>query len=255
MVKVSLVLLTCGRKEAIVHSLGQNILNAGHDIFELIHVDNGSGGQFCHWFETNYRPSIQVINETNIGVAKGYNQGMALARGTHICITGCDRQMPNLWLKHMVEAMEKIPNTGVISLYTQDKPDEDKTQRYVGEPKIINGVKIQESLPCEARLHSRQLLMDVGYFREDFGLYGHEDCEWADRVNRYTYKNNLINYILPDLARAYQLPHGDEGEYKAMKKKQNDDPRKAQLVKWCHTNENPYYNPFAKIEEDLLGKV
>lgn len=251
MISVSLVILTMNRKATVDRSLKANIKNAGYPIREIIHVDNGSEDGFVEWFKREFNPSVQISHRDNLGVAKGYNRGLLMATSSHIAITGCDRLMPPMWLLSWVDALERVPNTGVISLYSDAINHSD---RFKEDSKLINGVKIRIAPACEARIHSRRLLLEVGFMREDFGLYGYEDCEWLDRVERYTRELGLINYILPDLGIAKHLEEENNGQYKEMKVKQGEDPRKPRLVQLCHSFGSPYYNPYSRFEPDLLGK-
>lgn len=250
-ITVSLVLLTWNRSEAVRKSLSKNIATSGYPIHEIIHVDNGSEESswcgenlVCSEIEEIIIPTVSVLNSENLGVAKGYNRGLALATGSHIVITGCDRIMPRGWLKAMVDAAQAIPNTGAISVYSQEYAHEQ--QRYQSGPRLVNGINIREADVCEARFHSRDYLLGVGYFREDFGQYSYEDCEWRDRAVVYARKHNLINYVLPDLGNAIHLEDGNEpdSEMMAMKKREKDSPAKLETLRKAHAEGNPYFNPY-----------
>lgn len=236
------------------HSLTHNLQSAGYPIREIIHVDNGSEGDFADWFQKQFLPAIQIRHKENLGVAKGYNHGLLMTTSSHIVITGCDRIMPEGWLATWVDCFQKIPNTGAISQYTA-KVGEDKSMRTRGELETINGIEILPSIVCEARMHSREYLLGVGFFREDFGLYGYEDCEWADRAEVYARNNGLINYILPSQGYAIHLDFENHGDYLANKTKDTEDPRKPALVKYCHAAGSPHYNPYCRLEPNLLERM
>lgn len=258
MITVSLVVLTYNRKPAVEIALTHNLMNAGYPVAELIHVDNGTD-QLCfhEWFRKRFQPDVQIINRKNQGVARGYNRGLAMATQSHVAIVGCDRLMPDNWLAKMIEAYDEIPNTGAITHYSY--PNIADIELRMGPVETVLGIRIRRAQVCEARFHSRQFLYGVGYFREDFGLYGYEDCEWVDRCERYARREGLINYTLPDLPYAKHLNQTPEfagsKEYIAMKKRESDDQRKRALYLWCHSKENPYYNPYSQVEPDLLGWI
>ena len=90
MIKPTLVILTWNRQPSVDRSLTSNIMSADYPIHELIHVDNGSEPGFVEWFRNKFKPSTQIINDRNHGVAVGYNRGLAMATGTHVIMT-CDR--------------------------------------------------------------------------------------------------------------------------------------------------------------------
>ncbi len=261
MISVSLVMLTYNRKESVETSLRANLASAGATIDEIIHVDNGSDPGFAQWFKDEFEPEVQILHETNQGVAKGYNRGMLLASSSHIVITGCDRVMPYHWLKHMCLAFEKIENTGVISCYSSptEAAKTGFTGRFKAEPETVSGVNIRRASPCEARMHSKEFLFRTGLFREDLGLYGMEDCEWVERAERVAKEDGLINYVLPNLNVAHHLSDDDfkstipgYTSYKNFKTAQNDEGYKQDLVKRCWELGNPYYNPYTRREEPIL---
>ncbi len=248
MISVSLVILTWNRLESVRRSLTANLKSAGYPIREIIHVDNGSESGFADWFQAEFKPAIQVRHATNLGVSKGYNRGFLLATSSHIVITGCDRVMPDNWLLEMVQAAHVIPETAVISVYTDEHPTRCRA------PITLNGLEVVPALPFEARFHSREFLLDVGFFREDFGLYGYEDCEWSDRAERVAREQGRVSYILPHIGDAIELPDDDFGSdmpgaaYDAFKVKENDQRDKMLLKEMCWALDNPYYNPYARVE-------
>lgn len=262
MMKASLVILTWNRRRSVETSLKANMRSAGYPIYEIIHCDNGSEPGFADWFKTEFDPSVQIRNAQNLGVAAGYNRGLAMATGSHVIITGCDRVMPHHWLKKFIEAFEKIPNTGVISCYTETEPHDSRIYTDVhgirSIPEDINGVTIQRARPVEARMHSKEFLFKAGFFREDFGIYGYEDAEWSDRANTTAFSQGMLNYYLPDLGFAKHLPDDDFGrtidgvEYHPYKRSVFADPRLRKLFAACWKEGSPYYNPYARIEPNRL---
>lgn len=262
MIKPSLVILTWNREASVERSLTSNIETAGYPLHEIVHVDNGSRPGFAEWFKNTFNPATQVLHKENLGVAVGYNRGLALTTGTHVIITGCDRIMPDGWLKAFVNAFTRVPETAVISCYTQ--PEEGRHHKEHGVivgPEDRNGVFLQRSIPVEARMHSKEFLFRTGFFREDFGIYGYEDSEWSDRACRTANAAKQICYHLPSLGYAEHLsdqdfPHQLLGKkYHEYKHDIHVDPRRAKLFQWCHRNGSPYYNPYARIEEDKLKEM
>lgn len=256
MLKVSLVLLTWNRAQSVIYSLSENLKSAEYPIHEIIHVDNGSTDrQAVDWINWEIGADVQILHGGNLGVAKGYNRGMLLATGSHIVITGCDRLMPKGWLSSMVRAAEKIPETGVISCYSTPCAAymlDQFQSRWRGQEHERNGVVIREAHVAEARFHSREFLHKAGLFREDFGLYGYEDVEWAERAARVARENGWLNYVLPKLGYATHLPDTDGGAgYGEFKADHNLMPWKKELAERCWSLGNPYYNPYWRDEPDL----
>jgi len=257
---VSLVILTWNRMPSVAKSVASNLKTAEYPIHEIVHVDNGSEEGYCDWFKKTFNPAVQVRHAENKGVAVGYNRGLALASGDYVVITGCDRIMPQGWLKTWMEHYEAIPNTGTICCLSTVLT-KDVAAPFKGSPLKVNGKEIIVQYPMEARICSKEFLFGAGFFREDFGLYGYEDAEWANRADRYAKEKGLINYMIPALQRADYLTcedfeiQVDGKDYWQHKQDLHKDPRRKELFVWCRNNGNPYYNPYSQVNPNLLGKV
>lgn len=236
--KISWVILTWNRKEVVEDCILQNTTSRGTQVKEVIWIDNGSTDGMQEALPIYY--DIKVSNRENLGVARGYNSGMLLARGSHILITGCDRKFPDLWLSKMVEAFEKIPNLACVSIYSQNQ--ENYQDRYLSETQTINGISFKKSLPFEARLFRRDLLEDVGYFHEGFGLYSWDDCHWGPRFMKVCDQKGLLYISIDGLMGTHVGRIKDEPDYKDFKKKETDDPKKIALLNKLANDGFPKFN-------------
>lgn len=246
--KISWVILTYNRLEPVKRAFVHNVENAGAPIDELIWVDNGSNDGTKE-FALEQHPDVMVANKVNLGVAKGYNRAFVLATGDYIVITGCDMLMPKDWMKTLKTYLEKIPNTGVACMYSVQL-DEVK-ERLKGEREIVEGLPIVPALPIGRRVFSRQVLEETGYLREDFGLYGWEDVEWATRCWNACKRIGVRSYVIPDMVAEHLGTEGikmtdgkDPIDYHKFKQDEVKDPKKMELLRWCETNNYPYYNPY-----------
>lgn len=238
--KVSWVILTHNRREVVDRCLEINLhrtIMSGAET-ELIWVDNYSDNPNKFLLESFY--DIKIRNKENAGVARGYNQGFAMAKGAFIVITGCDRVMPMQWLHRMIDAFDKIPNMGCVSCYSEHDPTRYPTNQEIEQ---INGVQFMRALPFEARMFRRSMLTDVGYFHEGFGLYGWEDCHWGPRFVQVAKERDLICCTLPEF-KAEHLGVNDDPEYKAFKKKESGEPWKLELLQKLAKEGYPKFNPF-----------
>lgn len=252
--RLSWVILTFNRHETVLKAFTHNLKNAGRKIDEIIWVDNGSDWKNYHFMAGFLSAAdVQIRNNQNLGVSKGYNRGYAMATGTHICITGCDRLMPDGWAKTFMDYFEAIPETGVISCYSWGLDHVGERRRKGDKSEVeINGKKIIHAQPFEARTIRRDLFKKVGYLHEGFGLYGHEDIPWSERAMKCADEMGLIYYIIP----GFQANHiGCEGiieyngrddyDYYKFKMDEAKDPRKQQLVNELSAQGWPYTNPYA----------
>ena len=80
--------------------------------YELIVVDNGSD-----WVAANYARAAAdhvVLNATNLGFARGMNQGLAMARGRYVAFCNNDTVMPSGWAETLVETARLHPDAAVV---------------------------------------------------------------------------------------------------------------------------------------------
>lgn len=258
MATVSLVTLTWNRastfKKAIEHSLG----NAGRKWDELIWVDNGS-----RFLELNqiiqtirpWKPTSSCIMHQNTGMQRGFNTGMSLCRSDYIALLPPDCLYPDGWLETLMTYVETLPNTGMVSIYSV--PIENYPERWRGSNQVetLQGLQVLRAMPMETPCFKRELLSKVGYWREDFGLYGWGDVEWILRCERYMNEVGINYYVIPNVrcnhlgsegAQVFKegLEYGDTREYWEWKKKQAYLQSNLDLMNKCQRDNFPFYSPF-----------
>lgn len=253
--KISWIVLTHNRMSIVNRAMKHNFENTGFPDFplfpgEIIWYDNGSDPQELSKLECGFA-HILMHDRENKGVAKGYNRALAMATGDFIMITGCDRLMPVRWLTTWINAFLTIPNTGIISCYS--KPIEEVPERIRGD--VVYGCEgtptYRPAIPMEARILRRDLFREIGYFKEDLGLYGWEDVLWSERAEKVTAAKGLVNYVIHDMMSEHLGDEGvnawsgqDDKEYHEFKKREANDPRKTEVCNQYRKDGHPYYNPF-----------
>jgi GT2 family glycosyltransferase len=80
--------------------------------YELIIVDNGSAPEPAHYAEL--AADHAVMNETNLGFARGMNQGLAAARGTYVAFCNNDTIVPAGWAARLIETAERHPQAAIV---------------------------------------------------------------------------------------------------------------------------------------------
>lgn len=248
-ITVSWLMLTYNRADKVEKSIRHNLTNAGDIADEVCWVDNGSTDNVRSVVRRLLNPDVSVLHNENLGVAKGYNRAMLLASKEYILITGCDMLMPKDWLKTFKEYVANIPDTGVACIYSQ--PIEKVPERRRGEIEFVNGLPVMRAMPIGRRIYKRELLKKIGYLREDFGLYGHEDVEWGYRAERVCDEQLLRYYMIPGQIAEHLGNEGveafngmDEKSYHEFKQCEVNDPHKEKLMTWCRQRKWPYYNPY-----------
>jgi GT2 family glycosyltransferase len=80
--------------------------------YELIVVDNGSD-----WEAASYARGAAdraVLNEQNLGFARGMNQGLAVARGKYVAFCNNDTILPNGWASMLLETARRHVRAGIV---------------------------------------------------------------------------------------------------------------------------------------------
>jgi glycosyltransferase involved in cell wall biosynthesis len=214
--KITWLLLTYNRLEITKQSVQHNLKNAGREIDEIIWVDNGS-------VDTYYIDAdVTIINKKNLGVAKGYNRGFAMAAGDYIIITGSDTLMPDNWANIFLE--NAVNGIACMTSKNIEKHD------AVG-PKIID----------------KRVFTMAGYIREDFGLYGYDDVEWGLRVQKEMecigFKCDF-EHLGTEAIAPWSEDSLESKEYHKFKRDEIASSRKWNLLKKCKEEGYKYYNPY-----------
>lgn len=251
-ISISWALLTFNRASTVEKAITQNMHSSQYDWDELIWVDNGSTEDNRLAIDSLFDETMnvtKVFNPKNLGVDVGYNRAMALSKSDWILITGCDRLMFDGWLSKMVKVLSENPKVKVLSIYSH--PIEKLSERKRGEVHERSSFKVCSAMPFGARIFHRDLLKAAGYFREDFGLYGYSDVEFAERQMRVCKEKGWEHLAFTELHATHL---GDEGnssyggkdpeDYWKFKQAEVKDPKKQEVLNNCKANNYPYYSPF-----------
>jgi GT2 family glycosyltransferase len=80
--------------------------------YELIIVDNGS-----HWEAAHYARAAAdhvVLNDTNLGFARGMNQGLAAAKAPFVAFCNNDTVLPEGWASSLLDTARRHPRAGIV---------------------------------------------------------------------------------------------------------------------------------------------
>lgn len=224
--KLSIVVLTSKDLEITQQCL-RHIRRYANEPYELIVIDNGATVE-----TTKYLQSIEDIklisNSQNLGVARGYNQGAELARGTHILFMRQFSLLAESSLSSMARCMETQKNAAMVGPVSNDVsgnqrisiPYQDFSE--IDEFARMNGRKNPGAYKQVFRLLSHCLLVkkesfdDIGGFDEEFGLETYEDDDLCLRASNKGYSLHIaldafVHYVNP-----LSLPNADITQYYTM---------------------------------------
>jgi GT2 family glycosyltransferase len=80
--------------------------------YELIVVDNGSEADAASY--ANAAGDNAILNEHNLGFARGMNQGLEAARGKYVAFCNNDTILPKEWASALLETAEAHPHAAIV---------------------------------------------------------------------------------------------------------------------------------------------
>lgn len=173
--------------------------------YELILVDNGSKDGTEEYFRSIAGAKV-IHNPVNLGVAKGWNQGMRLAEGDFILILNNDIIVGPDWLENMVRLAETDPTIGLVgprSNYIagpQIVPDvpykaESEIQGFISKWQAEHAMSAAEFGFIKGFCHliPRRVFAKVGFYDERFGKGNFEDDDYCMRVHCHGFRALMAN--------------------------------------------------------------
>ncbi len=127
-VRVSIVMLTFNRLDVTRQAIDSIRNAASRQPYELILVDNAStDGTREYLREIEGPDTLVLLNDENLGVAAGWNQGLRLASGDCLMVINNDVLVAGDWLERLVRAAYHVPNAGIVSCRTN----------FAGGPQVL----------------------------------------------------------------------------------------------------------------------
>ena len=214
---VSCMMLTLDRFEITKTVLEKNLSAASrcHEI-ELLVCDQGSKDRrVVEYISKNPLLKYHRLNSTNEGVARSFNQLYLRSRGQYICLLGNDIECDDWWMDEMIKYSSGVPDSGIIGLSWGHSGLPPLTQR--------DGIWGHWLTPQLNRvfgvwLMRKEVIDRVGFFPEHYDVYGLEDSNFNERVNRSGFKSV---YVPNTHFKSKHVGTGehDAGEYREMKNK------------------------------------
>jgi O-antigen biosynthesis protein len=172
---------------------------------EIIFVDNGSTDGTIKWLRKLVKENVNYMlieNSTNLGFAKGCNQGIQASSGEYIMLLNNDVIVTENWLSGMLECLNSAPDTGIIGPMTNtiSGPQQvrDDTYRSI-EYLDTYARKFRETyrhrrIPLRrivgfCMLFRRDLIDRVGLLDESFGTGNFEDDDFCLRAALEGFRN------------------------------------------------------------------
>ncbi|MHB8170358.1 MAG: glycosyltransferase [Thermincolia bacterium] len=163
-------------------------------------VDNGSSDGSGEFLKS--QPGLKVVfNHNNLGMAKGWNQGLLLGQGKYIVFLHPDIQVGSNWLQPMLQAAEADPAVAVVGnkqvgadgriihagTFGMDKVPILRGHGLPDSPELFPRSEECLDISGACCLIKRQLLPVLGMFDERYFIYG-VDSDYAINARHHGYQ-------------------------------------------------------------------
>lgn len=206
-------------------------MNTNYQNFEVIIVDNGSKDGSADFIKKEF-PRIKLVQlNSNIGVAGGFNAGLAVATGTFVSFLNNDMEVPPDWLQPLVTVLTKDNklagcDSKYMNYYERDRFDgtggAGRFMDMYGNTCIRGNGKVDKKQFEEPKqiffglsLLRKDLVKEIGGFDEVFFAY-YDDVDLCWRLNRMGFR---IEYV--PQSRIYHMEsestHSKKGSEKVLK--------------------------------------
>lgn len=211
----NVVVVTYNRKE-LTQICIDSILEKTRGRFTLTVVDNGSQDgtiELLQQYEQkNYIHNLVCIGR-NMGIAVAANLGWLLSKDdAYIKLDNDIEVIDGHWMEYLVDVAASNPTIGMVGYKFCDWH---KTERRV----LDSGHTLQvfESCGGGCALIPHHVHQRLGFWNEDYGLYGYEDLEYGVRAN-------MDGYITGYIDRENVLAHrgfsaGNDAQHESVKSK------------------------------------
>lgn len=207
---VTIVILTFNQlwctKECV-----ESIQSYTTQLHEIVFVDNGSIDGTIAWLRDrvaqhdNYR---LIENGTNLGFAKGCNQGIEAAQGEYILLLNNDVVVTTDWLAGLLECYQRKAMVGIVGPMTNNisgvqrvvdvgYDDVAGLDAYATSFRQRNRYRMIENRRVVGfcMLFSKQLADEVGLLDETFGSGNFEDDDYCLRAELAGYRNYIVGDV------------------------------------------------------------
>ncbi len=241
---ISWIQVTWNRLETTRRCYEANV-RQGREGTQLIWVDNGSEDGSAD-YARSVKPDVLLLHQTNKGFPKASNQAFAMAEGDYIFLAASDHIYPEHWIRDTKAVLEAGYD---FACYYSPEIGGRLPERKFGEPVTVGELVCQPCVPAELMVVTRAMWEKVGYYTEEYGLYGWCDEEWNLRAKSLGFNGVCLPEPLQHFGTTGMDDHHSEHEskeYWEWKAAQCREPWKLELIKKRMAEGFPWHNPFCK---------
>ncbi|HMK50233.1 MAG TPA: glycosyltransferase, partial [Thermodesulfovibrionales bacterium] len=179
--------------------------------YEIVFVDNGSKDGTVKWMREFVKENDNcrlIENKTNLGFAKGCNQGIRASRGEYIMLLNNDVVVTEDWFTGMLECAKADPKSGIIGPMTNNISGIQKVKEQGYESvdglqpyaKSFRELNRHRRIPARrvvgfCMLFRKELIDRIGLLDESFGSGNFEDDDLCLRAALAGYRNTIAGDV------------------------------------------------------------
>jgi len=167
-------------------------------------VDNNSSDGSREYLVSLFEAGVidrLFLCKYNVGVAVAANLGWAAVDTPYYVKLDNDVELLRAdWLSNLIELSTQAPGTGSMGYYIEEQRDESSRGSFFDVSRSVGS----------CILISREVHKRLGFWNEDYGLYGIEDSDFATRVAAAGLKNRYASYSERYIKHRHDLYLGNE---------------------------------------------
>jgi GT2 family glycosyltransferase len=161
--------------------------------FELILIDNGCVDGTAEYLRTV--DATVITNDTNLGCAKAWNQGIRASRGQIVGILNNDIVVTPAWIERLCAFMER-GQYGVVCPSAREGLLDYDLQAYACEFTSACAEAVREDLYAPCMLIDRVVFDRIGLFDDVFSYGGCEDTDFRWRAEQAGFRVAMTGSVL-----------------------------------------------------------
>ena len=199
---ISVIVLSFNNIKYTLECLNSIIEHTAYPNYEIILVDNNSDEKTQKILKEIKNDKIKLIlNRANLGFAKGNNIGIKNSLGDYIILLNNDTVVTKGWMFNLIKTLEKDKSIGAVGPITNYAANEaqistsykdilemhDFANYYTCQNTNIINDEI-EMLIMFCFCMRREMVTQIGYLDENFGVGMFEDDDYSYRIKKEGYK-------------------------------------------------------------------
>ena len=127
-----------------------------------------------------------LLCRRNVGVAPAANLGWAAVDAPwYVKLDNDVEVLREDWLGRLLQLAERYPDSGTLGYYIEKH----RAESDAGEPCFVEERSVGSCVLISREVHER-----LGFWNEDYGLYGMEDSDFSTRINVAGLKNRYVSH-------------------------------------------------------------